>query len=199
MTARVPTLRGVRRGRRIDASILRVAREMPERGLGVGTVGNVSARVGGLVRITPTRTPYARLRPRHLVTVDAATGLVRGGRPSRELPMHLAIYRRRPDAGAVVHTHSPYAAAWSCLDEPLAPQLEETEYYGIGPVGTAAHAAAGSAGLAAAAAEALGASKAALLRRHGVVAIGDSPQAALDVALAVEHIARVALLVRCGR
>jgi L-ribulose-5-phosphate 4-epimerase len=200
MTARPRTPRAARRARRLDASIVRVARQLPERGLGVGTVGNVSARAAGLVRITPTRARYADMRPRDLVTVDPSSGVVRRGRdPSRELPMHLAIYRRRADAGAVVHTHSPCATAWSCLGEPLGPQLEENDYYGIGPVGTAAYAAAGSAALADAAAAALARSQAALLPRHGVVAVGGSPEEALDVAVAVEHVARVALLVRMAR
>jgi ribulose-5-phosphate 4-epimerase/fuculose-1-phosphate aldolase len=191
----------VRNGHRgLDRAIVRVARRLPQHGLVVGTVGNVSARVGGVVRITPTRTAYARLRPRALVTADLATGAATSpGVPSRELPMHLAIYRGRPEARAVVHTHSPCATAWSCLGEPLHPELEELEYYGIGPVATAAPAAAGSPALGEAAAAALAGSRAALLPRHGVVALGGSPSEALDVALAVEHMARVALLVRVAR
>jgi L-fuculose-phosphate aldolase len=169
---------------------------MPQRGLGVGTVGSVSARVGDRIRITPSRMPYDRVTPRDLNSVDLSGRFAGRHAPSCELPLHLAIYLARPDVHAVVHTHSACATAWSCLGERLSPQLEETAYYSIGPVRTSEWAPAGSAGLAAAATGALGGSRAVLLARHGVVAVGDAPEDALMVALAVEHIARVALIVR---
>lgn len=183
-------------GRREDRDLIAAARAMAADGLVVGTVGNVSVRQGDRVRITPTRARYAALRRRHLATVDLAGEHVGGGVPSRELPLHLAIYRARPDVHAVIHTHSPHAVAWSFLGEPLAPALEEQAYYGIGEVRTSPPAVAGSTDLARAGVAALGDGSAALLGGHGVVACGATAGEALLVAQVVEHHAQVAWLVR---
>jgi L-fuculose-phosphate aldolase len=115
---------------------------------------------------------------------------------SRELPMHLAIYRRRPDVRAVVHTHSVHATAWSFLDLLLEPETEEVSYYKIGAVRTSQWALSGSPELAQHAAEALGNSRAALLARHGVVAAASTVEDARIIAEAVEHQAHVAWLLR---
>jgi L-fuculose-phosphate aldolase len=180
----------------VQKDIIRVARMMHGRGLVVGTVGNVSAREADVMRITPTRADYSRLRGRDLVTVGVEDGAVRPGRrlPSRELPLHLAIYRARPDVGAIVHTHSPHATAWSFRGIALEPRTEDVDYYAIGEVRCAAPAAVGSVGLGRVAAEAMGASRAVLLAGHGVLATGPTPAEALVAAEVVEHQAQIAWL-----
>lgn len=186
--ARVPRLR-----RRIVA----VARALEAEGLVVGTVGNVSARAAAALLITPTRAPYARMRPRDLSWVDIGSGVPAAGAvPSRELPLHLAVYRARPDVGAVVHTHSVAATAWSFLDEPLGPELEDLAYHGIDPVRTAPPAAPGSAELARGAVAALGSGSAVLLGRHGLLTTGDTPERALLVARVLERQAQIGWLLR---
>ncbi|WP_051160592.1 class II aldolase/adducin family protein [Patulibacter americanus] len=183
--------RGLRR------RVVAVARTLEADGLVVGTVGNVSARDGGALLITPTRAPYARMRPRDLARVDVVSGEpLPGGLPSRELPLHLAVYRARPDVGALVHTHSLAATAWSFLDEPLGPELEDLAYHGIDPVRTAPPAAPGSAELAEGAVAALGSGSAVLLGRHGVLAAGDTPERALLVARVLERQAQIGWLLR---
>lgn len=173
------------------------ARAILARGLVVGTVGNVSARVADGVAITPTSMAYDVMTVHDLVTVTLAGTVVDGVHAaSRELPMHLAVYDARPDVGAVVHTHSVHATAWSFLGEPLEPELEESAYYGIGPIRTSAPARAGSERLAAEALSALGGSQAVLLGRHGVLAVGATPADALVVAEVIERQAQVAWLLR---
>lgn len=184
-----------------DRALLRgaieVARALEPEGLVVGTVGNVSVRTGPTAHVTPTRTAYADLRARDLVMVDIEVGVTLGnGTPSRELPLHLAVYRARPDVGAVLHTHSVAATAWSFLDEPLRPELEDLAYHGIDPVRTSPPAPAGSDELARVAAETLGTGSAVLLGHHGVLTVGATPQDALLTARVVERQARVAWLVR---
>jgi L-fuculose-phosphate aldolase len=174
-----------------------VARALEPEGLVVGTVGNVSVRTGPTLHVTPTRTDYATMRARDLVMVDVATGVTLGsGTPSRELPLHLAVYRARPDVRCVLHTHSVAATAWSFLDEPLRPELEDLAYHGIDPVRTSPPAPAGSDELARGAAATLGAGTAVLLGHHGVLTVGTTPQDALLAARVVERQARVAWLVR---
>jgi L-fuculose-phosphate aldolase len=179
-----------------DAAVIDAARGLLHDGLVVGTVGNVSVRRGDRVRITPTRVPYERMTAQDLVTVEVADGriVLAPHPPSRELPLHLAVYRARPDVGAIVHTHSPYAVAWSFGGRALAPELEEQRYYGIGPVRVCGPSAAGTRALALAAVRALGRSRAVLLPGHGVVAVGDDPGAAAVCARVVEHHAQIAFL-----
>jgi L-fuculose-phosphate aldolase len=189
-----------RAGRRLDAAVVTGARVLRERRLTVGSVGNVSARQGPYVRITPSRVPYDVMRRSDLVTVDASGTLLDGVRPpSLELSLHLAIYAARPDVGAVIHTHSPFATAWSFIGEPLPDLLEEQSYYGIGSIGVSRPCRRGSQEQAEAVVGALGDSPAALIGSHGVVAVGPDCAAALAVAEVVEQTAQVAWLLRDGR
>lgn len=182
--------------RSLDRQVIRTARELFASGLVVGTTGNVSARHDDVGRITPTRTPYRRMARSSLVALDLRNDRAEP-RASREWRLHTAIYRARPDVGAIVHAHAAWSTAWSCFGEPLR-DLEEASYYGIGVVRTAPYAPGGSPELAAAASGALGSSGAVLLARHGLVAVGDTPMHALEIARAVEHQAHVSWLVRVG-
>lgn len=145
--------------------------------------------------ITPTRHDYARLRASQLVPVELNQARV-PQTASQEWRLHQAIYVARPDVGAVVHTHSPYATAWGCAPASALPQLEEFEYLRIGPIRTVAHDRGGSEALARATAGGLGTSRAVLLAWHGLVAVGDAPASALAVAEAVEHVAHVGWVMR---
>jgi L-ribulose-5-phosphate 4-epimerase len=91
--------------------------ELARNGLVAWTSGNISARVPGLdlLVIKPSGVAYASLRPQDMVVVDLGDGRVVEGelRPSSDTPTHLALYRRFPTIGGVVHTHSSFAAAWA--------------------------------------------------------------------------------------
>jgi L-fuculose-phosphate aldolase len=155
-------------------------------GLVTGTAGNVSAREGELVRITPSALPYAQMTVEDLVTLGPDGAVVAGERePSSEWRVHVAVYAARPDAGALVHTHSEHASAWSELDEPLFLAPGQA-------VLTAPYAASGSDEIATTAVAALGDREAVLLERHGVLALGETPARALDVCVEVERAARQA-------
>jgi L-fuculose-phosphate aldolase len=180
-----------------EAAVVDTARALSTCALVAGTAGNVSIRLSDELLITPTRMSYRAMGRRDLVAVTLDGTQVRGRHaPSRELALHLEIYRRRPDVGAVIHTHSPHATAWSFLGRPLLPATEDVGYYGIGPIGTAPAAPPGSAELAEGAAAELGSSGAVLLARHGVVAVGEDVAVTLAIAQAVEHQAQVAWLLR---
>jgi L-fuculose-phosphate aldolase len=181
----------------LRAEIVEAGREMLRLGLVSGTSGNVSAREGERVHITPTRLPYARMTEADVVTLALDGSVVSGGRePSSEWRVHLAVYAARPDAGALVHSHSVHATAWSILGEPLDTGTEELEDAAGGAVLTAPFAPTGSGEIAASAVEALGERGAVLLGRHGVLARGSSPARALDVCAAVERQAQIAWLLR---
>jgi L-fuculose-phosphate aldolase len=172
------------------------ARRLAQERLVVGTTGNVSVRSAETMWITPSRRAYADLYAEQIVGVDIGTGAALGpGTPSTELPMHLAVYRARPDTAAVVHTHSPHATAWSFLGRPLPALTEDLGYYGLGAIDTCSGGAPGSETLAAAVVNGLGQTGGALLLAgHGTVAIADVLELALDRALAIEYVAHVAWL-----
>jgi ribulose-5-phosphate 4-epimerase/fuculose-1-phosphate aldolase len=156
-----------------------------------GTGGNVSVRAGERIAISPSGVPYGDVTPERVAVVDGSGDVVAGENPSSELPMHLAVYRRRDDVGAVVHAHSPYASTFASLDRPIPPSHYLLAYAG-GEVPVAGYAPPGSAELGDLAAAALGDDRdVCLLRNHGVVAHGDDGPAALETAEMVEFCARV--------
>lgn len=111
-----------------------VGRSLFERGLVFGRTGNLSARTGdGRILLTPTGVSLGELDPDALSVIDESGRHVGGAKPSKEAFLHAAVYRSRPDAGAVVHTHSTHAVAVSCrsdLDaEDALPPL--TAYYAM--------------------------------------------------------------------
>jgi ribulose-5-phosphate 4-epimerase/fuculose-1-phosphate aldolase len=87
------------------------------RGFSVGSAGNISLRVDGGYLITPTNSCLGRLDAARVARLDADFNHVGGDRPSKEVFMHRAFYRARPQAGAVVHLHSTMATAVACLPD----------------------------------------------------------------------------------
>src|SRR5213079_2273176 len=87
--------------------------------------GNASGvdRAAGVLVIKPSGVAYDALRPADLVAVDLETGAAESGgfRPSSDTPTHLALYRRYPEIGGVVHTHSSWAAAWAQAGRAIPP------------------------------------------------------------------------------
>src|SRR6188474_2803359 len=138
----------------LRSEVLRTAREMHRLGLVVGTAGNVSAREGDHVYITPKALPYEEMTEGDVVKMSLDGDLAGGGRePSSEHRVHLAIYAARPDVMAVVHTHSVHATAWSFLGETLDPGTKEFGLVAGGPVRTAPEAPPGTDEIARAAVE----------------------------------------------
>ena len=181
----------------LRAEVAATAREMHHLGLVAGSSGNVSAREGELIHITPAALAYEDMTEADVVSLDLEGGPVAGERePSSERRVHLAVYAARPDAGALVHTHSTHATAWSFLGEPLDTGTEELEQATVAAVRTAPYAPTGSTEIAAAAVEALGDRGAVLLGLHGVLALGGSPAQALVTAVVVERQAQLAWLLR---
>jgi ribulose-5-phosphate 4-epimerase/fuculose-1-phosphate aldolase len=95
----------------------RLSRSLFERGYSVGSAGNISARVDDGWLITPTNSCLGTLDPARISKLDAAGLHVGGDKPSKEVFLHRAFYDTRPGTGAVVHLHSTYATALSCMAE----------------------------------------------------------------------------------
>jgi L-fuculose-phosphate aldolase len=173
-------------------AVLRAAREMSARGLSRGTSGNVSARVDDGMWATPSAVPYAVMDLRDLVLLDLEGRKQRGDRkPTTEWPMHAAIYRARPDARAVVHAHAPFCTTLSTLRRDIPAFHYMVAVAGGDSIRCASYATYGTPELAAAAVDALRDRRACLLANHGMVALGDSPAAALELATEVETLAEL--------
>lgn len=176
-------------------SVLGCARRMCELGLVVASAGNVSARIreADAIAITPTGVPYDVMTPEQIAVVrlDDGSPIESGPAPSTELPMHRAIYRSRPDVGAVVHTHSPCVSTLSVLRRPLPPILDEMVVYFGGTVEVADYAFTGTADLGERVVAALGDRAGALLSNHGNVCVGSDLAEALHIALTMESTARI--------
>jgi L-fuculose-phosphate aldolase len=168
---------------------------MWEAGLVVASAGNVSARISGqdAIAITPTSICYDVMTPDQIVVVSLGSGLPIAAnlRPSGELPTHLAVYRARPDVGAVVHTHSPSVTALSVLRRPLPPIIDEMVVYFGGTIEVAEYAFTATETLGANVVAALGDRAGVLLSNHGNFCVGGDLAEALHVALTMESAARV--------
>lgn len=166
-------------------------------GLVTGASGNVSRRIGTpgrppLVAITPSRIPYSRLRAGDILVIDLEGAVVEGrGTPSSETPTHLAVYRARPDVGAVVHTHSVYASVLAVAGLEIPPLIDEQVVALGGPVSLAEYAIAGSEELARNVCDALGEENAVLLRNHGALGVGADLEEAVANCELLERIAQV--------
>ena len=181
----------------LRAEIVAAAQQMHRLGLVAGSSGNLSARADDRVLVTPSRLPYTEMREDDLVTLSLAGEVLEGDRePSSERRVHLAVYAARPEVAAIVHTHSVHATAWSFLGEPLDTGTQELAVVLGGPLRTATDAPSGTDAIASAAVAALEGRRAALLARHGVLGLGESPARALDVCVMVEHQAELAWLLR---
>ena len=165
-------------------------------GLVLGAAGNVSARAPELIAVSPSRLWYDALRSEDVSLVEPDGTLVEGPRPSVELPLHLAVLAARPEAGAVVHTHSPYATALSCVLDEI-PVIEPEQAIAVGgPVPVAAYAPSGTAAAGEAVLAAAGSRRAAVIHNHGPVCLGGDLAEAVACAFAVEENARIYALAR---
>ncbi|HEY4191180.1 MAG TPA: aldolase [Mesorhizobium sp.] len=101
----------------LRASIVKWGRSIFERGLTSGSSGNISVRLDDRFLMTPTNSCLGFLEADKMSLLDSNGTLLSGDKPTKELPLHFAFYRSRPAAKAVVHLHSTYATALSCLED----------------------------------------------------------------------------------
>lgn len=171
-------------------AVVATARRTAAEGLVVGTSGNVSARVGDTVLVTPSGVPYERLGPEDAVGVDPEGNQVLGElAPTSELPLHLAVYRNT-GAAAVVHTHAVHATAVSTLVTEV-PSVHYAAALIGGPVRVAPYARYGTAELAENMLTALRDRTGCLLANHGTVTHGATLDEAYDRTAQLEWLCRV--------
>jgi len=177
--------------------IVRVCRMLHQKNYLAGTDGNVSVRLGDQVLLTPSGVNKGMMEEDQVITVDLEGRLLAGtGRPTSELRMHLLVYELRPEAGAVVHAHLPYATACTLagisLLEPILPEVVIT----LKGIPTAAYATPGTEEVPKAIREFIPEFDAILLSRHGAMTVGRDVMDAYNKMEKLEHTARVVLAAR---
>jgi L-fuculose-phosphate aldolase len=166
-------------------AVAAAGRRLAAEGLVLGSAGNVSARAGELVAVTPTGAVLAELEPHQVVVLNLDGDPVHGDyAPTSELELHLGAYRRHR-AGAVVHAHSPMGTALACVLDEL-PLVHYQMLALGGPIRVAPYATFGTPELAELTLDALDGRSAALMANHGMIAIGPDLDAAVDNALLLE-------------
>jgi L-fuculose-phosphate aldolase len=173
----------------LAAAIVATAQAMDAAGFAPTKSGNVSGRVAGGFLVTPSGLPYARMTPADIVEMTLDGSVLGAGKPSSEWPFHAAIYAARPDAKAIVHTHSPRATALAATRRSIPAFHYMIAMAGGADVRCADYATFGTPELAANAVRALEGRKAVLLANHGVIALGASLAGAWAIAFEVENLA----------
>jgi len=168
-------------------------------GINQGTSGNLSLRVEGGFLITPLGMSYDDLSPDDIVRMGFDTSFVGQRKPSSEWRFHLDILSARPDAGAVLHTHSVHCTALSCLRKGIPAFHYMVAAAGGRDIRCADYATFGTQELSDKAVNALNGRKACLLGNHGLIVLGDTAERALALAVEVETLAQQYLLtIRSG-
>lgn len=173
-------------------AVSRIGRDLLTKDLTRASGGNISAKSGDRMAVSPSGIPYEDVTPDDVPITDLDGNPLDGEhKPSSETPMHTLIYTDRKDVGGIVHTHSPYASTFASLGEPIPASHyliafagKEVPVAGYEPPGTEA--------LGELAVDALGHDHdACLLQNHGVIAVGEDADAALETAEMVEFVAQI--------
>ena len=177
--------------------LARLGKRLYKLGFTPATSGNLSVRLDSMfILATPTGVSKSGLSKEDMVIVDLDGKQYSGSRKvTSEIGMHLAVYNRRPDVSAVVHSHPPIATAFACagraLDQPLCSEAIMT----LGPVPLARYATTGTEEVADSLAEFIPDHDAILMANHGVVTYGKTLMDAFMKMETVEHFAQITLIV----
>jgi L-fuculose-phosphate aldolase len=182
----VSTERGLR------LRVVEAARRLAAEGMNPGRSGNLSVRVDAGFLVTPSGAPYESLHPDDLVFLIADSAPGRGAsKPSTEWRLHRDLYARRPEVGAVVHTHSPFATTLACLRRAIPSFHYEVAFAGGPDIRCSGYATFGTQEFSDACLAAIDGRKACLLANHGAVAVGASIEGARELAEKVEALSQL--------
>jgi L-fuculose-phosphate aldolase len=178
--------------------LCRIGRLLGRRGLIVADDGNLSARAtDGTLWITTSGTRKDFLEPTDLIRIDPEGSLLEGsGSPSSEYRLHLEIYRRRDEVGAIVHAHPPIATGFAAAGEPIQDTALAEAAFALGAVPVVPYRKPGTGEVAEAVVPMLDLCWAFLLANHGAVAMGRDPEDACRRMERLEHVAGALLTAR---
>jgi L-fuculose-phosphate aldolase len=178
----------------LRVAIIAQCRAMNASGLNQGASGNISARLGEAMLITPSAIPYGDMRPEMVAAMPLGGeyGAWSGRyKPSTEWRLHLDIMRARPDVGAIVHCHPTYATALSMLHKPIPAAHYMIALFGGPTIRCTAYAPYGTKELADLAVAGLEERNGVLLGNHGIIAAGANLAEAMYRASELETLAKM--------
>jgi len=185
---------------KVRDDICRLAKSMFDRGLTHGSTGNISVKFKDNWIVTPTNASLGNLDPDELSVIDQQGNLIEGAAPTKEVPLHLAMYDTVENCNAVVHLHSVHSVAVSVLPETdpenVLPPL--TAYYvmKVGKTALIPYHKPGDPLLGDAIRGLAGKYTSVLLANHGPVMAGKSLEAAVYATEELEETSRLHLLTR---
>jgi L-fuculose-phosphate aldolase len=177
----------------VRRALIEACRAMNALGINQGSSGNISVRHGAAMLISPSAIPYDEIRPEQVarLAIEGEYGAYEGpARPSSEWRFHLDIMRRRPEVGAVVHSHPTFATALAIARRPIPACHYMIAVFGGGDIRCADYATFGTKALSDHALAALEGRSACLLANHGMIACGPTLAKAMWLAVELETIAR---------
>ena len=183
----------------LKKQVLEYAQRGYAQGLMAGTSGNLSVRFEkDKLVITPSGINYLTMTERDVMVIDLDGNIIEGPhRPSTEWPMHAEIYKNRPDVDSVVHTHSPYATAFSVINEPIPLVLIEMVLFLLREVPVAPVATQGTPDVGVGVVNALGTDGVAcLMQNHGALTVGKTLEEAYIRSEYLEDSAKICHMAR---
>ncbi len=178
--------------RALRQEIIDRCREMNANGINQGTSGNISARFGDRMLISPSAIPYDQLKPEMITSMPLdGDGAWEGpAKPSTEWRFHFSLLQERADANAVVHAHPTYCTTLAIARKEIPACHYMIAAFGGNNVRCAPYATFGTEELSTYAIEAMKERTACLLANHGMIAIGDNLAKAMWRTVELETIAR---------
>ncbi len=164
-------------------------------GLTTTSGGNISARCGDKVLITPSATDKARMTAGQIGVLDMDCNIIgKSFKPTIESQMHVEIYQRRPDVQAVVHAHPLTAGAFSASKRHISTKYLAEAFVVLGEITYAPYACMGSVKLAQIVGDAAENANCIVMQNHGVIALGNNLLQAFDRLEVLENAARTTLI-----
>ena len=171
------------------SKLIEVCNKLYDRELASGKSGNVSIRLGNYIAITPTLKAMNDLNEDDIVLVDMKSNVLTKGKPSSEVGMHLAIYKKRSDVNAIIHTHSTYTTGFAFSDKKIK-RLEGFGEINNPYVASIEYEKPGSDELALNASEAIKNEDVLVLKNHGVICVGKDLNETESLAIFIEESAK---------
>ncbi|MBB4188453.1 ribulose-5-phosphate 4-epimerase/fuculose-1-phosphate aldolase [Sinorhizobium terangae] len=185
---------------KLREEIVRLSKSLFDRGFSMGSAGNISAAVDDGILMTPTNSCLGFLDPARLSKLDRNGNHISGDKPSKEVFLHRALYETRPQTGAVVHLHSTFATALSCLadidPDDCIPPLTPYVVMRVGEVKLLPYVKPGDEKMGDMIRELAGRYAAVLLANHGPVVTGRDIASAVYAAEELEETAKLLILLK---
>ena len=177
---------------KIKEEIVEISRRLYQKGFVVANEGNISVKLNDRIIVTPTRRSKGFLSVKDLATADLKGKKLEGElEPTSELLLHLFVYQKRPDLGAVIHAHPPYATAVAVAGSELSEDILPEVFLSLGKIPLASYGTPSTKELPNSVARLILKYDAILLKNHGVLTIGKELEEAYFKLERTEHFAHI--------